>query len=168
MFFPCRTKSLARAPSTSECALTLTERKTRAEIIRKLPNAEAHSVVEEINKLEASLGRETFRKLFKSITADGGPEFMDFEGIEKSSDGTKRTGLYFAHPYCASERGTNENHNRMFRRFYPKGTDFSKLNPMLFIEVQEWMNSYPRKILKGSTPQMELQKFMGREFTIPI
>ena len=60
-------------------------------------------------------------ELFKFIMADGGPESMDFEGMEKSSDGTKRTALYFPHPYCASERGTNENHNRMFRRFYPNG-----------------------------------------------
>ena len=154
--------------STAECALTLTERKTRAEIIRKMPNAEACSVVEEINKLEASLGSEIFRKLFKSITADGGSEFMDFSGIENSSDGRKRTSLYFAHPYCASERGTNENHNRIFRRFYPKGTDFSKLNPKLFTEVQDWMNNYPRKILNGLTPEMELQKYMGTKFKIPI
>lgn len=156
------------ADSTVECALTLTERKTRAEIIRKLPNAEASSVVKEINKLESSLGAETFRKLFKSITADGGSEFMDFSGIENSPNGRKRTSLYFAHPYCASERGTNENHNRIFRRFYPKGTDFSKLNSKLFIEVQNWMNNYPRKILNGATPEMELQKYMGKEFKIPI
>ena len=158
----------SRADSTVECVLTLTERKTRAEIIRKMPNAEAASVVKEINKLEESLGSELFRKLFKSITADGGSEFMDFSGIENSMDGRKRTCLYFAHPYCASERGTNENHNRIFRRFYPKGTDFSKLNPKLFTEVQEWMNNYPRKILNGSTPEMELQKYMGTEFKIPI
>ena len=100
-------------------------------------------------KLESSLVRETFRKRFKSITADTGPEFIDFDGIEKSSDGTKRTELYFAHPYCASELGTNENHNRMFRRFYPKDTYFSKLNPKLLREVQTWLNNYPRKILKG-------------------
>ncbi len=156
------------ADSTVECALTLTERKTRAEIIRKMPNAEADSVVNEINKLEDSLGPELFRKLFKSITADGGSEFMDFSGIENSKNGRKRTCLYFAHPYCASERGTNENHNRIFRRFYPKGTDFSKLNPKLFAEVQEWMNNYPRKILKGSTPELELQKHIGMNFKIPI
>ena len=93
---------------------------------------------------------------------------MDFEGREKSSDGTKRTELYFAHPYCASERGTNENHNRMFSRFSPKGTDFSKLDPKLFIEVQTGMNNYPRKILKDSTPEAELQKCIGKKFTIPI
>ena len=154
--------------TTVECVLTLTERKTRAEIIRKMPNAKACSVVAEIDKLEAALGSDLFRKLFKSITADGGSEFMDFKGIENSPNGNKRTCLYFAHPYCASERGTNENHNRIFRRFYPKGTNFSKLSPMLFIEVQNWMNNYPRKILNGSTPEMELQKYMGEKFKIPI
>ena len=76
--------------------------------------------------------------------------------------------LYFAQPYRASERETNEKHNRIFRRFYPKGTDFSKRNPKLFIEVQTWMHNYPRKILKGSTPETELQKCIGKEFTIPI
>lgn len=156
------------ADTTVECALTLTERKSRAEIIRKMPNGEASSVVAELNKIEEALGAEVFRKLFKSITADGGSEFMDFEGIENSKDGTRRTILYFAHPYRASERGTNENHNRIFRRFYPKGTDFSKLPPALFTEVQTWMNNYPRKILKGSTPEIELKKFMGDFFRIPI
>jgi len=39
---------------------------------------------------------------------------------------------------------------------------------MLFIEVQNWMNNYPRKILNGSTPEMELQKYMGKKFKIPI
>lgn len=116
-------------------------------------NAQTQSVVAEINKLEKQLGAETFKKLFKSITADGGSEFMDFERIENSSDGNKRTALYFAHPYCASERGTNENHNRIFRRFYPKGTDFSGLNPALFTEVQKWMNDYPRKILTAQLPK---------------
>lgn len=52
-----------------------------------MPNAEADSVVNEINKLEDSLGPELFRKLFKSITADGGSEFMDFSRIENSKDG---------------------------------------------------------------------------------
>ena len=32
---------------------------------------------------------------------------MDFDGIENSPDGSKRAALYFGHPYCASERGTN-------------------------------------------------------------
>ena len=133
-----------------------------------MQNAQTQSVVAEINGLEKQPGAETFEKLFKSITADGGSEFMDFEGIENSPDGSKRAALYFAHPYCASERGTNENHNRIFRRFYPKVTDFSGLNPALFTEIQTWMNFYSRKIPDGSTPEKELIKYMGTDFKIPI
>ena len=64
--------------------------------------------------------------------------------------------------------GTNENHNRIFRRFYPKGTDFSGLNPALFTEIQTWMNFYSRKIPDGSTPEKELIKYMGNDFKITL
>ncbi len=54
---------------------------------------------------------------------------MDCAGIEKSVYGkdNKRTKVYYCHPYSAYERGTNENINKMIRRFLPKGTDFRKV-----------------------------------------
>ena len=59
------------------------------------------------------------KKVFKSIAADSGSEFMDFDGIEKNRDGEKRTELYFCSSLlCLGKR--NENHNRMFRRFFVK------------------------------------------------
>lgn len=60
-----------------------------------------------------------------------------------------RTTLFYAHPYCASERGSNENANRLIRRFIPKGTDFSSLNQRDVDHLAMWMNRYPRKILNG-------------------
>lgn len=43
-------------------------------------------------------------------------EFMDANGIERSCiSKSHRTRLYFAHPYTACERGTNENHNKMLK-----------------------------------------------------
>ena len=93
---------------------------------------------------------------------------MDFEGIEKSSDGKKERNCILPILIAPVNAGQSENRNSMFRRLYPKGMDFSKLNPKLFIEVQTWMNNYLRKLLKGSTPETELQKCIGKEFTIPI
>ncbi|MCF7887363.1 MAG: IS30 family transposase, partial [Candidatus Omnitrophica bacterium] len=59
----------------------------------------------------------------------------------------KRTTVYFAHPYSAWERGTNENQNKMIRRFIPKGTDIAKVSTKEIKETEKWMNNYPRKVL---------------------
>ena len=51
-------------------------------------------------------------------------ENLDDEGIERSVlTKSKRTKVYYAHPYSAWERGTNENTNKLIRRFFPKGAD---------------------------------------------
>ena len=53
---------------------------------------------------------------------------------------------------CLCERGTNENHNGIIRRFLPKGVDFACIKEMRISKIQHWMNSYPRKTLNGLTP----------------
>src|SRR5574339_161850 len=58
--------------------------------------------------------------------------------------------IYYAHAYSSWERGTNENHNRMIRRFLPKGTIKTTTKEVAQIEI--WMNNYPRKMFNYSTP----------------
>jgi IS30 family transposase len=131
---------------------TLTERLTREEIIIKIKSMTQDSILNALNKLETNYGTY-FRKKFKSITLDNGREFLDWEAIERSVlTSEKRTLVYFAHPYSSWERGTNENQNRMIRRFIPKGTDISKLSHKDIKAIQDWMNNYPRKILGYKTP----------------
>ena len=70
-----------------------------------------------------------FLALFKSITFDNETEFRDFKGMSKSIfDNESRTKVYYANPYHSWERGSNENGNRMMRKFFSKGTDFSIIN----------------------------------------
>lgn len=57
--------------------------------------------------------------------------------------------FFYAHPYCASERGSNENANRLIRRFLPKGTDFSSFSQSDFDFLAMWINKYPRKLHAG-------------------
>ena len=124
-----------------------------------MANAKAESTVSYLNKLEKEMGSEKFRKTFKTLTCDGGIEFMDIKGIETSPiDGKPRTKLYFAHPYTARDGGTNENHNRMLRRFFPKGGGFSIVTENEVEAAVEWMNNYSRKIHKGLTPLMLYDK----------
>lgn len=59
--------------------------------------------------------------------------------------------VYFAHPYSSFERGTNENTNGIIRRFFSKGTRFSGVSESEVKAVQDWVNTYPRRILSGKT-----------------
>ena len=132
---------------TKKALLVLTERKTRNEIIRIMKDKTAASVLSTLDALEAEMGAKRFALIFKTITVDNGSEFSDYEGIERSATGEgKRTNVYFCHPYSSYERGSNENQNKMIRRHYPKGYDFSNVTPADIQKLENWINNYPRKI----------------------
>lgn len=137
----------------SAALLTLTERKTRKQIIRKLKDKSQRAVIRAINGLERQMGKEAFRCVFKSITADNGSEFLDYEALERSVFSGLRTRIYYAHPYSSWERGSNENANRIIRRFIPKGSDLSKFTRKQIQAIEDWINNYPRKILNFETAE---------------
>lgn len=132
------------------CLLVLSERMSREEIIVKIKDKKSETVVGAINSLERQYGSRAFREKFKTITCDNGVEFLDAAGIEKSiSTKRPRTTVFYCHPYSSYERGTNENINRMVRRFFPKGTNFDDVTPAQVAMVESWINNYPRKIFGG-------------------
>ena len=141
---------------TKSVLFTLTERMTRQEIIMKLPNKETKTIAKALDKIERRY-KKNFYKTFKSITFDNGVEFMGYEGIEKSClRKKKRTEIYYAHPYCSGERGTNENNNRLIRRFIPKGTDITKIKVSKIKEIENWINNYPRAMFDYKSSNMIL------------
>lgn len=133
--------------------LTLTERASREEMIIKLPDRRAVTVRRAFDRLERQMGKHTIREKFQSITLDNGSEFMEYEELVKSVYGGKRFDIWYTHAGAPYEKGTNENHNKMIRRFFPKGTDFSKITKKRIAEIQKWMNDYPRKSLGWLTPK---------------
>lgn len=132
------------------CLLVLSERRTREELIFRIKDRTSGSVIRTLNRMERKIGTPAFRKKFKTITCDNGMEFADWQSIEQSCR-TKgnRTTVYFCHPYCSSERGTNENINRMIRRWIPKGDDIGLYSPREIQQIQDWINEYPRGIFGG-------------------
>lgn len=130
--------------------LVLTERLTRKELIFKMPNKKAPSVVSVLNLIHSSLG-DNFCKVFKTITCDNGVEFSDSYGITHGIDGSMRVALYYCHPYSSCERGSNENQNRLIRRFFPKGTSFSDVSKKQIARLENWINNYPRKMFGWHT-----------------
>ncbi|OZS34413.1 IS1239 transposase [Streptococcus pneumoniae] len=120
------------------CLLVLTDRKSRHQIIRLIPNKSAE-VVNQALKLILKQHK------ILSITADNGTEF------NRLSDVFSEEHIYYAHPYASWERGTNENHNRFIRRWLPKGT--KKMTPKEVAFIEKWINNYPKKYLDYKSPR---------------
>lgn len=151
------------AGTGKECLLVLTERAAREEIIMKIMDKTTKSVVNALDRLENIYGYKTFRERFKTITMDNGCEFMDHHGIERSviDSGKKRTEIFYCHPYSASERGSNENSNKLIRRFVPKGSAIGEYSEEEIAQIQDWMNNYPRKLFGGLSANEYREKLMA-------
>lgn len=131
-----------------ESLLVLTERLTRAELVFKLPKKDAASVVSVLDLLTVNC---SFSKLFKTITMDNGSEFAWADRMEHTRAGKRRTFCYYCHPFTSCERGSNENANRLIRRWYPKGCSLASVTGADCLRLSRWMNTYPRQILGWKT-----------------
>jgi len=146
---------LVAGPTRGSAAalLTLVERKHRRTIIRKLRDKTQSSVLKAIRGIEKHYNACRFRRIFKSITVDNGGEFLDFEALEASEfSKQQRTQIFYAHPFSSWERGSNENANRMIRRFVAKERDIKHFTNQEISQVEDWINNYPRRILNFVTP----------------
>lgn len=138
----------------SAALLTLVERKTRKLLICKIKDKTQVSVLRALNGIERSMDAKSFKARFLSITADNGSEFLDYAALEKSVKGrSSRTRIFYAHPFSSWERGSNENANRIIRRFVSKGCDIGKYGSRDIRRIEEWINRYPRKILNFKTAE---------------
>jgi IS30 family transposase len=97
--------------------------------------------------VKASLGSVP-REARQTATFDQGKEFAEHEEL------SRRTGVdvYFAHPYCSGQRGTNENSNGLIRQFFPKGPGLARQPASRISQVQELLNHRPRRCLSYRTP----------------
>lgn len=145
----------------AESLLVLTERQTAYEIIIKIPDKTAQSVVDAINFLEKKYG-VTFPNIFKSITCDNGVEFSYTERMETSIYGGQRTTLYYCHPYSSWERGQNENQNALIRRFIPKGERIENYSHEYIKGVETWINTLPRLKYGYATSQQLFEMALSK------
>ena len=128
------------------CFATLAERKTRFYIAIKIANrsgeAMARAVIAALSKLPQGA--------VKTITCDRGSEFSHWREIEEAL----HCSVYFTDPYCAWQKGTNENLNGLLREFYPKGRDLSHVSDKTLKKNLALLNARPKKILLFQTPQL--------------
>jgi IS30 family transposase len=124
--------------------LTCVDRASRYLIARHVKTCAAKPVArglhQAIRKLPASK-RHT-------LTLDNGREFARPAELERRL----AVQVFFAHPYHAWERGTNENTNGLLRQYLPKSCDLSLLRPNQLRCYVCALNHRPRKCLGYQSP----------------
>lgn len=123
---------------------TTVERTSRYYQAVKIPAVTARATVDAQIALFQNLPGHAVR----SVTADNGSEFaFHYELADALAVPT-----YFADPYSAYQRGSNEHFNGRLRRYLPKGTRFDTLTQTEVNEFVNEINNRPRKILGWATP----------------
>jgi IS30 family transposase len=123
--------------------VSLTERKSRLALLRKVERKTARAVADAVIELLGSLPTRTH-----TITADNGKEFGDHERIADDLHAE----VYFAHPYASWERAANENMNGLVRQYFPKKRSFATITEQDVEFVMERLNNRPRKCLGFKSP----------------
>ena len=123
--------------------LTIVERKTKLTFITKLSQktseATQHALCAALKPLQEHV---------HTITTDNGKEFAGHAKTAIILDAQ----CYFARPYRSWERGLNENTNGLIRQYVPKKFDLDLVSDKLVLEIQNRINSRPRKTLGFRSP----------------
>lgn len=120
--------------------LVLVERMTKDTIIRWLPNRRNVLVRKEI--VAAFEG-----KTVRSLTVDNDIAFVQHQELGNAL----KAPIYFARPYCSTDKALVENTNRWVRWFVPKKTDINDVSKEKVLAIEEWFNTVPRQCLNFST-----------------
>lgn len=107
--------------------LTMTFRRTHLVLIFLLASQTQEEVLRVFNLLEERLGTVLFRRVFEIILTDGGTEFANREGLERSSGKGTRTTVYYCDPYSFWQKGCCEKNHEYIRYVRKKGSSFDDL-----------------------------------------
>jgi IS30 family transposase len=142
--------SIESSRKISGAIRTFVDRKSRMLFIEKVKDLTSKEGLRADIKVFSKIPKS----VLKTVTYDNGREHhLHYKLIQKFGLKT-----YFCHPYCSSERGTNENTNGLIRRYYPKGTNFEEINNDDLQFLAMYLNNKPRKCLGYKSPQQVWNK----------
>lgn len=118
-----------------------------------LNNKSAAEATAAIQGLKDRLGRIgfSFGEVIPVLLTDNGTEFNNIDAFEKALDGRKETSLFFAKPYCSSDKPQAEKNHTLVRDILPKGVSFDNLTQDDINLVMSHVNGVIRKGLHGKS-----------------
>lgn len=124
--------------------VTLLERKTRYYQAKLIPNIDSEYGVRAQRDILVTFPP----KARQSVTFDNGKENYNHEKLSKQL----HLKTYFCDPYSSWQKGSNENHNGILRRYIPKKTNLTTVSQLELDSIVDEINNRPRKCLDYQTP----------------
>ena len=125
----------------------LYDRLSRRYWLEKLVCIDQNCVVKAIRRIRRSKRIGSIR----SVVTDNGCEFLDQKVLDKAFHAQ----VYYTRAYASYEKGGVENCNRILRRWFPKGTDFSQVSAQRIHQVEGYINAMHRASLGGLTAEQK-------------
>jgi IS30 family transposase len=129
------------------CLATFVDRRSRYLLAGLMPDRKAAT----LNATMKACFSGYPKSLLRSFTVDHGNEFFSYRQVQSAL----QTAVYFADPYSAWQRGSNENTNGLLRQYFPKKFDFHAVTRADVNRVVDLLNHRPRKTL-GFRPPAEV------------
>lgn len=112
----------------------------------------SQSVIDVFNRLDESLGRQLFSRLFSVLLADNGSEFSNPKALEFDALGSMRLRVFYCDPYASYQKPNVELNHEFVRKFLPKGASFDNLSQADIDLMMSHINSYSREKLGDKSP----------------
>jgi transposase, IS30 family len=122
--------------------LNVTDRKSRAPFFEKIYPVTIKNVIRGFMRIQ-----KRFPEL-KTLTLDNDILFVTHKDIERKL----RIKIYFCFPGRPYEKGTNENRNKLVRRYIQKGADISRVSKVTLRNLEEKLQRRIMKCLNYRTP----------------
>lgn len=151
---------VGRAGADDYCLLTLHFTSCNFQLAYVREKNTCESVEKVFKWLYETLEHEDFTALFPVILTDNGSEFSDPNAIEFTSEGTRRTYVFYTHPNSSFEKGSCERNHEFIRYVIPKGTEL-RLSQSKARLMMSHINSLPRKSLNGRSPIQMFKTIYG-------
>ena len=135
-----------------KCLLTLLFRSCNFMIIILLTACTQECVIKAINDLTDAITLRLFRKYFRVILTDNGPEFKNPWDIEKTPDGKHRTYVFYCDPYKSTQKAKIEKNHEYIRYVIPKGRSMNRYTQDDINLMASHINSTARDGMNGASP----------------
>ena len=133
---------------------SVVDRKSRFCMLDLLEDKTSQSVTDSLIERFSLLPQ----RLRQTLTVDNGKEFSEHKRLARST----KMDVYFADTYASWQRGSNEQLNKLVRRWLPKKTDFRNLSKFQIAEIESLLNNRPRKCLGYLSPIEFLTQELAR------